>query len=539
VFDGGGFGAGYGVGVSVARVDVEPRPVPLLPGVTSRPTRLGELLPVAARSDTEVAAELQRIVAVEGRLAAYKVELVAGLAGRRPDSLDRQIGEPGAAAPDWLPGVENPPAEGVSEFFADELAMILNCSRTAATVLADHAAMLIDRLSATWAALADGDLDWPRARALAAELTEPAREVEPQLIAAVEAAVLPRAAELSVSRLRAAVRAELLARDPGAADRRRRQAERAADVRVRPARDGMAELSVFLPQPLAAAIFQTLDGGARMAKADGDSRPIGALRVGLLGDLALRPWDTTRPPVTGHLEVVAPLDALRTAAAGHDACAVAHHPGAHHPGAHAAGGADRGGAAQVDGQPITAAQLRDLLEQLDALCPGGLQAPAGGSMQIALTDPVSGALRATVTRAELARLARRGCPDHPAGDCACPLLDRPPPVDRYRHSPAQHRFTTTRDRTCRHPGCANRAGFADLDHVLAHAAGGETACENLCCLCRRHHRLKTHAPGWRYGMNADGTLTVTTPSGVTRTTRPPGLRDPAPPARPDEDPPPF
>ncbi|WP_439957974.1 hypothetical protein [Modestobacter italicus] len=51
--------------------------------------------------------------------------------------------------------------------------------------------------------------------------------------------------------------------------------------------------------------------------------------------------------------------------------------------------------------------------------------------------------------------------------------------------------------------------------------------DNLCCLCRRHHRLKTHAPGWRYRMSPDGTLHVTTPSGVTRTTRPPGLRLPA------------
>ena len=81
-----------------------------------------------------------------------------------------------------------------------------------------------------------------------------------------------------------------------------------------------------------------------------------------------------------------------------------------------------------------------------------------------------------------------------------------------------------RDRTCRQPGCHNRAGWADLDHVVAHADGGETDCANLCCLCRRHHRLKTHARGWRYVMTADGVLSVTTPSGVTRTSRPPGLR---------------
>jgi hypothetical protein len=44
-------------------------------------------------------------------------------------------------------------------------------------------------------------------------------------------------------------------------------------------------------------------------------------------------------------------------------------------------------------------------------------------------------------------------------------------------------------------------------------------------LCRSHHRLKTFASGWRFAMDDDGTLHVTTPSGVTRTTRPPGQID--------------
>ena len=44
----------------------------------------------------------------------------------------------------------------------------------------------------------------------------------------------------------------------------------------------------------------------------------------------------------------------------------------------------------------------------------------------------------------------------------------------------------------------------------------------MCCLCRRHHRLKTHAPGWRFHLDVDGALRVTTPSGVTRISRPPG-----------------
>ena len=509
-------GGGYGVGVTVASLEPVPWPATVLPaGVVERPTRLGEMMPVAARSDAELAVELQRVDHVEGRLAAYRAELVSEMARRRPDSADRQIGEPGAASPDWVPAPGREPAPGVSEFFTDELALILNCSPTAATKLADSSLLLTTQLRATWEALADGRLDWPRARAIAAELAEPAREVEAALLAEVEAAVLSRATELSIRGLQAAVRKELLQRDAAAADRRRKRAARAADVVLRPARDGMAELSIFCPQDMASAMHATLNAHARMAKADGDSHCIGQLRVGVLYDLVTRPWDTSRPPVTAHLTVPAPLDTL-------------------------AADGDGVEPAELDGQPITAAHLRSLLERLDSLCPGGLQAPAGGTLDLALTDPLSGALRATVTRRELERLARRGCPGHPDGDCGCPLLDRPPPVDRYRPSQAQRRFLTTRDRTCRHPGCRNAAGWADLDHVLAHAEGGETSCENLCCLCRRHHRLKTHAPGWSFAMAPDGTLTVTTPSGVTRVTRPPGLDDPT--LRPmprDEEPAPF
>jgi hypothetical protein len=271
----------------------------------------------------------------------------------------------------------------------------------------------------------------------------------------------------------------------------------------------MAELRATMPQPLAAATRDAIDSYARLAKEAGEDRPIGQLRAGILTDLVLRPWDISRPPVTAHVTVLTPLDALRPQGT---APFAAFRP---------AGPAAPVG--EVAGQPITGAHLRELLEQLDALCPGGLQAPAGGSLNIGIVEPVTGRLRAAVTKAELERLARRGCPDHPAADCTCAVLNVPGPVDRYRPTPAQYRHVRTRDRTCRHPGCTSRAGWADLDHVVPHGAGGPTDCANLCCLCRRHHRLKTHARGWRFTLTADGVLAVTTPSGVTRTTRPPGL----------------
>ncbi|MGY1709579.1 DUF222 domain-containing protein [Geodermatophilus sp. SYSU D00758] len=518
-------GGGFGVGLTVTDLPVAAAVSGVLVA-EERPARLAEVLPVDARTAAEKAFELQRVQALKARLAAYEVELVAALAADRPAVHDRRAGAPGAAGPDPGPaGVPGPP-EGVSEFFCDELAVILNCSRTAASVLTDEALTLTERLPGTRAALADGRLDWPRARAIARELGWPARATDPRIVEQVEAAVLPHADGWSVSRLRAAVRRELLARDADAADRRRKDAERAADVTNRPAGDGMGDLVARMPWPLARAARATLDAHARAAQAAGDARPLGQLRVAALADLVLRPWAVAAEPVAVHLQLTAPLDALtpqRFLAGGApppaDTGTITLPP----PGAVAAP------TAAVDGEPITAAHLRALLTQVDSLCPGGLQPPTGGSLTFALTDP-DGTLRAVLDRPRLERLAARGCPAHGRdADCRCAVLDRPAATGAYRPTDAQRLFVRTRDRTCRHPGCANRAGWADLDHVVPHACGGATACDNLCCLCRRHHRLKTHAPGWTHTLTPDGRLTVTTPSGVTRTTRPPGQTEAPPP----------
>ncbi|MCP3421738.1 HNH endonuclease signature motif containing protein [Nocardioides pinisoli] len=78
-----------------------------------------------------------------------------------------------------------------------------------------------------------------------------------------------------------------------------------------------------------------------------------------------------------------------------------------------------------------------------------------------------------------------------------------------------------RDRTCVFPWCTRPARRADIDHVIPHdpdaaAEGreqpGPTATWNLACLCRFHHRLKTHS-AWRYEMVAPGTFEWTSPHG--------------------------
>ncbi|MGY1698326.1 DUF222 domain-containing protein [Geodermatophilus sp. SYSU D00766] len=484
--------------------------------LVEQPVRLARL-PVSLLSDEQAAAELQRLQARKAMEAAYEAELVLRLAEARPSDDDPAPGTPGARRRgSWAPDTELP---GVSEFFTAELAVVLNCGRGTANHLATRAWTYRERLPATWAALAAGELDEARAKALVDVLQHTA----PALARRIEAAVLPEAAGLTVGKLKKRALELLLEADSEAIDERRKTAERRSDVRVYPsASDGMSTLAADLPADVAAACHATVDALARMVKADGDPRPIGHLRTLVFADLLQRPWDDSRPPVTAHLQIIASLASL-------------------------AGRSDQAG--EVNGLPITAAHLRALLAQLDAL---GVQAPDGGTVTVALTED-NGTLRVTATLDRLRRLAARGCPDHPggdeAGDCGCAVLDRPAGRDGYTPSAAQQAFVRTRDRTCRMPTCGQRVGWADADHVLPHVEGGLTDCANLCCLCRSHHRVKTFARGWRFEMAADGTLTVTTPSGITRTTRPPGLRRPAPPdpepppadepADADDDPPPF
>jgi hypothetical protein len=78
-----------------------------------------------------------------------------------------------------------------------------------------------------------------------------------------------------------------------------------------------------------------------------------------------------------------------------------------------------------------------------------------------------------------------------------------------------------RDRTCVFPRCTRPARGCDVDHVIAYdhdaeAEGrpqpGPTQTDNLACLCRFHHRLKTHS-AWRYEMTSPGVFEWTSPHG--------------------------
>jgi hypothetical protein len=325
----------------------------------------------------------------------------------------------------------------------------------------------------------------------------------PKAVAAIEARVLPVAGRLTRAQIRQRVRRALARLDATALERRRKEAAARADVCHQPTGDGLSRLMIDLPLWKAAACVDVVRQYADMARAAGDRRPIGVIRAEIAADLMLRPWDHSRPPVTARLDIHAPLAALRPA-----------EPGTSQP------------AAEVAGEIVTAAECREILEHLDML--GVRGAPAGGCVQVAIGDPVTGRLIAVATRNELRRASgsrrrrrtRRGTADLAPDDG--PGLRPPAPTSAYRPTAHQRRFTRARDRSCRMPGCRRAPGRCDIDHGIAHADGGSTDCWNLCCLCRRHHRIKTFARGWHFELLADGRLIVRTPSGVSRITRPPG-----------------
>jgi hypothetical protein len=448
------------------------------------------VLPVGLLSQEQAAAELVRHQRRQAMAAAYEAELVLRMAELTSDEFDPRTGSPGARSARWADGKDT---AGVSEFFTGELALVLNRGRGTADHLHSRALVWREKLPATFAALSSGELDVARAAALADVLGSTAAE----LARAIEARLLPEAVDLSVARLRARALELLLSLDAAAAEERRQRAKKSADVFLQPGQDGMATLGADLPADEAAEGYAMIDALARMAKADGDDRPIAQLRTELFSLLLRRPGGADQPPAAAHLTITATLDSLTGASAE---------------------------AAWVNGLVITAAHVRELLARIGAL---GLSDPPAGGLTFAITD-ADGRLLATTTVAELLRLVRAGCPEHSDGACGCPVLGAPPATAAYAHTDRQERFVKTRDRTCRMPNCGQRVGWTDLDHVVPHACDGATTCTNLCCLCRSHHRLKTFARGWRFVMDPDGTLQVTTPSGITRTTRPPGLRTPPP-----------
>jgi hypothetical protein len=187
----------------------------------------------------------------------------------------------------------------IDEFAADEVAPLLRISRNAAHSRLELATQLTTRLPGTLAALDCGDLDIYKARIIA-EVTS---VLDDKQTAAVEARILPRAAEQTPGQLRAAVRRAVLRIDPHGAEQRRQERLRDRAVVLEPGEDGTADLTATnLDAADATAAYQRLDAYARAMKCD-DGRSMDQRRADALVDLLLgRPLPTSSDP-TAHVQV--------------------------------------------------------------------------------------------------------------------------------------------------------------------------------------------------------------------------------------------
>ncbi|MFC7572711.1 hypothetical protein ACFQX8_09935 [Klenkia terrae] len=514
-------------------------------------------------------AELASVAKQMSALAAYRAGLVerkATLGARQP--LPFAPGARTDTRPEADPDLD-PSLQTADDFLPDEVAVLLNMSVGSARYLVDDDLTLVRQFPAVWEALADQRIDETRAKAIVRAMRYQARSwggpVDDAIVDVVAArGVAWAAAGCAPSTLRDRLEAALIAADPAAADRRRELRKREAGVRVQGTGDGLADVRVNGMEAATAKLVKAqLAAFARERKADGDDRRAGEIETELVATLITRPWEAQDPAVahvtinadladlhpdapaqadSATTEGTVPSDGMSEDGAAEDGAAedAAADDGAAEdaatcvPAAGDAGGGSRVG--HVGGLPVTPAAVRSLLQRIDAL---GLTHPDGGDLDLTVTGE-RGRLLAVATPEEVVAAAKAG-----RG------LGPPPPAPGYTPTAAQYRYLRARDRHCRFPGCRQVARACDADHVIPydHAnpeRGGPTCVSNLAMLCRRHHRLKTHAPGWRFAIDADGTLHVTTPGGTTRTTRPPAmgkvldlLDAPPPPHDPEADPAPF
>ncbi|WP_246066053.1 HNH endonuclease signature motif containing protein [Geodermatophilus aquaeductus] len=171
-------------------------------------------------------------------------------------------------------------------------------------------------------------------------------------------------------------------------------------------------------------------------------------------------------------------------------------------------------AGRVTAAPDALTALGAATDQARRALAGLLASTGGGGLadrpRLVLTDALTGALLALTDLPALRRAATTGVG-----------LRVPGVTAGYRPGVALDRHVRARDRRCRFPGCRRRVPRSgELDHAVPWPAG-PTAAGNLTGYCTGHHRGKHQAPSWRHTLAPDGTLTVTTPSGLTATTEPP------------------
>ncbi|AZP23337.1 HNH endonuclease [Streptomyces aquilus] len=344
----------------------------------------------------------------------------------------------------------------------EEVACALRLANQTAAQRLKVATLLAGRHGATCRLLAEGRISYVQAMAVAEQL----EVLDDEVAGRVEAALVDKMPGQAAGQTRAALRRQILRADPKGAEERHRARVGERRIQHYPQDDGMALFGAVLPAQQAALMEQAVDVRARGYEADG--RSLEQKRVDALFDLVVnQPGASVSGEAAGGrsaavVQVTVPFDVLL--------------------------GADDGPAELKGYGSIGASQAREL-----AFAPGTV-------WRRLLIQPETG------------------------------LLVKTDPTT-YRPTAETERHVIARDQYCAFPSCRMLARRCDLDHVepFDHRnpeRGGQTTPDNLQPLCRRHHRLKTHHPGWKVTRAPrSGVSTWTAPTGHTYTNAPPVYRE--------------
>ncbi len=358
-----------------------------------------------------------------------------------------------------LPGASGTPFQ--TGFLLD-LGMKLQVAAGTARALVQSAETLRTTTPATWQRFTAGQVPWRAMQAVHAALDG----LAPEVLGAFDAGAARKVVEVPVPRLAEALRRLAERLQPTTADDRHERAARRRHVSVVPAADGMGWLHAFLPMPDLLGLQRQLDKAAVAAAGRTDEcRGVQQLKADVLLDglrAVLRaPADGTDP------------DVLVPARRGVEARIAIMIPA------------------------MTALGHSTASPVLQGYGPIGIRtamrlAGEAKSWVRVLSDPFTGAILT---------LGRR----------------------KYRPTKDMRRLIRLLDGGGRGPGCPRGPDQVDLDHVRAFRhrdQGGETAIDNLVCLSRNQHGVKS-ADHAGVDLLRDRTLVWRTSSGNAYVTRPP------------------
>jgi hypothetical protein len=322
--------------------------------------------------------------------------------------------------------------DGIEAYAYQEAAFGMTWTEYTATTMVTAAVLARDTAPLLLRAMREGRLDLAKLKMLDAELVDVDHAKIPDLMQTLE----PEFDRCTVAQLRDRLRTLLLQRDPQSVRERHKKAVENRFVKHDEFANGTSSLNaVYLPKEKAAAAWAHIEAIASATKAAGDplSRDIDQIRADVFVDL---------------------LSGIDPTLAG------------------AATPAPRKGSVHLHVDFTTLACLNDNPGAIDGF------------------GPVAADI-ARQTAQQMLDIADWRFVTHDA-DGTVVAEGRL----NYRPTLQQRRFVQARDETCRAPGCNRPAYRCEIDHVRDWAKHGPTLVQNLCLLCKRHHRAK-HVGGFK------------------------------------------